>query len=398
MKKTTTIATFLLGGILSLNAQNLVVIGEVENVKDGTEFYLQEPTSRGIAILFNNNADENNGKVINGHFILNHKCSRADSRHFALFSDSPGFHNQIKLDFWANQGDTIYVKGKTHLFGNWEIQSKAPEQKEWDVLRKASAKEQDAYQQALLDYEAYRQYRRNTQLTEAEWDSTGVVLAQKDKLRTETKIALQKKQLEAMKHLPVTDFWMEHLGTILEDAKFHRKEFEDIIKEIYIQNAAKIDRKPDGQAIRSWVYPYPKAELGKLYKGGELFDIHGKKYRLEDFRGKFILLDFWAQYCFWCIDAFPQIKSIQEKYTDKLVAISISVDQINTWKASPEQKNITWYSLNDGGGTKGGIAGSFDIKALPTYILIAPDGTYKARLNSSDIENGNIEKYLNGEL
>ena len=398
MKKTIAIAIFLLTGILSLNAQNLVIIGEVENVKDGTEFYVFESTGTGRMGSWNTNADENNGKVYKGRFVLSHKCIRKDSRHFTLFSDSPGFLEEIELDFWAEQNDTIYVKGKGNLLGNWEVQSKAPEQKEWDIIRKASTKEIDAYQQAFLDYEAYRWYRRDTQMTEAEWDSTGVILAQKDTFRITAQIALHKKQLETMKHLPVTDFWMEHLATIIDSAKFHQKEYEDILKDVYTHKAKKIDRKPGGHAIRSWVYPYPKAELGKLYKGGEMFDIHGKKYRLDNFHGKYVLLDFWAQYCFWCIDAFPQIKSLQEKYADKLVAISISVDHINTWKASPEQKNITWHSLSDGGGINGGIAGSFDIKVLPTYILIAPDGTYKARLTNSDFHNGTLEKYLNGEL
>ena len=48
MKKT--IAIFLLTGILSLNAQNLVIIGEVENVKDGTEFYVFESTEWEVGI------------------------------------------------------------------------------------------------------------------------------------------------------------------------------------------------------------------------------------------------------------------------------------------------------------------------------------------------------------
>ena len=165
-----------------------------------------------------------------------------------------------------------------------------------------------------------------------------------------------------------------------------------------MQKAEKIDRKPDGKAIRKWVYPYPKAELGKLYTGGDLFDVNGKKYRLADFRGKYILLDFWAQYCDPCIEAFPQLGKLQKQYADTLTIISISVDKHHTWKTSPAQKDITWHSLSDGGGYDGGIAESFDLTSTPTYILIAPDGTYKARLTSSDIYNGKLEKYLNGEL
>lgn len=398
MKNKTFYAAILMAAlsINILHAQYIVVIGEVENVKEGTTFYLMESTGTGGTAFFNK--DENNGKLINGRFLLKQKCRRADSRHFSLHSDMEHTQRSINLEFWANQGDTVYVKGNGPLMGTWEVKSKAPEQKELDAIRKTSVKELAAHQQSFLDYEAYRWYRRDTEMTEAEWDSTGVILRQKDTLRTTTQIAWFKKELEAMKDLPITDFWMDHIGTIIYSAHFHRSEFEDIMREIYIKNADKIDRKPDGKAIREWVYPYPKAELGKLYTGGDLFDVNGKEYRLADFRGEYVLLDFWAQYCGGCIEAFPQLGKLQKQYADKLTIISISVDKYQTWKTSPAQKDITWHSLSDGGGHDGGIAKSFDVTSTPNYILIAPDGTFKARLTSSDIYNGRLEKYLNGEL
>lgn len=51
--------------------------------------------------------------------------------------------------------------------------------------------------------------------------------------------------------------------------------------------------------------------------------------------------------------------------------------------------------MNDGGGIHGGIAYSYDIKALPTYILISPEGIYKERLNGSMLFNGTLEKLIN---
>ena len=106
------------------------------------------------------------------------------------------------------------------------------------------------------------------------------------------------------------------------------------------------------------------------------------------------MLDFWANYCGACIRAFPQIKKIQDKYADRLTVISLSVDKVSVWKTSPYEKEISWYSMNDGGGFDGGLAGSYELESMPTYILIAPDGTYKARLNSNDIYNGALEKYI----
>ena len=390
------IITALLWGTLStLHAQQrLVVIGEVKNIEEGTVFNLEETSGTGSSRSYSIHDPEDNGKVINGRFTLNYQCNNPASRHFALYSTSPGFHSWVKLDFWAEQGDTVHVKGNGKILGNWEVQTGTPEQKEWDIIRKATAKECAAYQQAWLDYEAYRQYRRNTEMSEAEWDRTKVILTQKDSLKNKNQVLWFKSQLIAMKELPVTDFWMDQLNTIIYFASNRREMLEELIKELYLKHSDKIDRKPDGKAVREWVYPYPKAELGKPCVDSDLFDVNGKKHRLADFRGKYVLLDFWANYCGACIAAFPHIGKLQEQYADKLTVISISIDKMDTWKKSKYQKEITWHSLNDGGGNWGGIAGSYNIMAMPTYILIAPDGTYHARLTSADIYNGKLEEYL----
>ena len=397
MMKTKTFMTwiaFLLGTLTTLHAQqSLVVIGEVKNIEEGTVFNLSETDGTGLSGRYS--IEEDNGKVINGRFQLNYKSSNPASRHFALYSNSPHFGGHwTALDIWAEQGDTVYVKGNDNFIGNWEVKTRAPEQKEWDLIRKATAKEYKAFQQAWLDYEAYRQYRRDTEMSEAEWDSTKVILAQKDTLRIKNRTLWFKSQLIAMKELPVTDFWMDKLSTLIYFASNNREMLEEPIKELYMLKGDKIDRKPDGKSVREWVYPYPKAELGKPCVDSDFFDVNGKKYRIADFRGKYVLLDFWANYCGACIGAFPHIGKLQQQYADQLTVISISVDKIDTWKNSPHQKEITWHSLNDGGGHWGGIAGSYDIMAMPTYILISPDGTYQARLTSADIYNGNLEKQM----
>lgn len=397
MMKTKTFMTwiaFLLGTLTTLHAQqSLVVIGEVKNIEEGTVFNLSETDGTGLSGRYS--IEEDNGKVINGRFQLNYKSYNPASRHFALYSNSPHFGGHwTALDIWAEQGDTVYVKGNDNFIGNWEVKTRAPEQKEWDLIRKATAKEYKAFQQAWLDYETYRQYRRDTEMSEAEWDSTKVILAQKDTLRIKNRTLWFKSQLIAMKELPVTDFWMDKLSTLIYFASNNREMLEEPIKELYMLKGDKIDRKPDGKSVREWVYPYPKAELGKPCVDSDFFDVNGKKYRIADFRGKYVLLDFWANYCGACIEAFPHIGKLQQQYADQLTVISISVDKIDTWKNSPHQKEITWHSLNDGGGHWGGIAGSYDIMAMPTYILISPDGTYQARLTSADIYNGNLEKQL----
>lgn len=58
-----------------------------------------------------------------------------------------------------------------------------------------------------------------------------------------------------------------------------------------------------------------------------LKDLYGKKVSLEDYRGKIILLDFWATWCMPCRIAIPELVKIQRNYRSKgLVILSISLD------------------------------------------------------------------------
>ena len=115
---------FLIGSLSTLNAQQrIVVIGEVKNIQEGTVFNLEETDGTGATRRFHKDDPEDNGKVINGRFTLSYQCKNPASRHFALYSTSPGFHSWVKLEFWAEQGDTIYMKGNGKILGNWEVLS-----------------------------------------------------------------------------------------------------------------------------------------------------------------------------------------------------------------------------------------------------------------------------------
>ena len=93
---------FLLGTLTTLHAQkHIILIGEVKTIEEGTVFNLEETNGTGLSRRFSKDAPEDNGRVINGHFVLKHKCSNPTSRHFALYSNSPGFIAQVKLDFCA---------------------------------------------------------------------------------------------------------------------------------------------------------------------------------------------------------------------------------------------------------------------------------------------------------
>ena len=382
----------LLMSVLGASAQkNVTVVGQLEGVKDGVQFMLMKTDGTGASVKYGK--DDMNGVVKDGRFVLEIDYNAPDWKHYAIMSSSPGFYSQLQLDFYTLPGDTVYIKGKGNLYSGWEVTSKLPEQKEWDIIRQGAKKEGMAYEQASLDYEAYRQYRRDTEMSEAEWDSTKVILNRLDTLRKEKRIEWNCRQLEVMKTMPATAFWMDHLLTIVRSNANFYPAVADKLKELYVLRANDIDRMPDASALSSLVYPYSKAEIGKPCVDAVLYDVNGKKYRISDFKGKYVMLDFWANWCGYCIAAFPEVAKLQEKYADKLVVISLSLDKMDTWKSSRYAKEITWMNLCDGGGYNG-VAKAYDVHGVPCYVLISPDGVYLDKQEGAGTEDKFLAKYL----
>ena len=58
----------------------------------------------------------------------------------------------------------------------------------------------------------------------------------------------------------------------------------------------------------------------------DLQDINGSHHKLEDYKGKVVLLNFWATYCVPCAAEMPLLGEMQKRYKDKLVVLAASID------------------------------------------------------------------------
>ncbi|MDB5036904.1 MAG: alkyl hydroperoxide reductase/Thiol specific antioxidant/Mal allergen, partial [Bacteriovoracaceae bacterium] len=68
--------------------------------------------------------------------------------------------------------------------------------------------------------------------------------------------------------------------------------------------------------------------LGKEVPDFELEDSKGQKHRLSDFRGNLVFLNFWATWCPPCIQEFPLMEALNQKFKAKSFSmIGVSVDQ-----------------------------------------------------------------------
>ena len=389
----------LLGlGITQVSAQHLpetsvVVIGEVEGFKDGETFTVLAGDGEGREGFIPNGYPDN-GIVKNGKFTAICYNKQKSIGLFTIVFPRYSLGSDFVVTFYANPGDTVYVKGKNDYPCLWSVNSDATEQKEFELIQKGILSETLAYQKAIKDHQEYRMFRRNTSMSEEEWDRTGEILKQKAAKCDSLEEVVQLAKLEIMKTLPANDVWMQALSIIAHNDKFMSQTVKEKIRELYNLRMKDINRKPDGKRVTSMLYPYPKAEIGKPIVDGEMLDMQGYIHRLSDFKGKYVVIDFWSTHCGPCIEAIPEIKKFVKRNPD-IVVISLCLSQFNSWRTHPSYQNLPWYNLNDGGGWMG-LARSYMVEAVPTYILISPDGIYLKKWRGEKIfgEGGTLETYI----
>lgn len=104
-----------------------------------------------------------------------------------------------------------------------------------------------------------------------------------------------------------------------------------------------------------------------------LTDVNGKKRSLQDFRGKYVYLNFATSASYTCLQEFKGMNKIYQKYGKYLEVVSIMVDEsMDDVKSFLEQTGYKWTFLDFKNHPS--IVKDFDVRAFPTYFLIGPDG------------------------
>jgi peroxiredoxin len=105
-----------------------------------------------------------------------------------------------------------------------------------------------------------------------------------------------------------------------------------------------------------------------------LKDLSGKEVKLSSFRGKVVIVDFWATWCPPCREEIPGFVDLQRQYKDQgLEIVGISVDQGGAGVVGPfaQQNRINYTMLVDGMGVTGLFGG---IQGVPTTFVLDRQG------------------------
>ncbi len=116
--------------------------------------------------------------------------------------------------------------------------------------------------------------------------------------------------------------------------------------------------------------------LGQPLTDLKFTSLKGEQIDISKYKGKVVLVDFWATWCGPCVQELPYVKKVYSDYHDKgFEIIGISLDRSRTaLEKFIESNNIPWPQYFDGKGWKNEISTHFDIRSIPATFLLDRDG------------------------
>jgi thiol-disulfide isomerase/thioredoxin len=145
------------------------------------------------------------------------------------------------------------------------------------------------------------------------------------------------------------------------------------MKSYYKRMSPSVQQSEYGKDLSVDILKMSVGEPGTIASSFRGKEINGDSINLSDFKGKYVLLDFWASWCKPCRAGNPELKKLYLEYRDKgieFIGLASDNKSIDKWKAAVEVDGIgIWKQA-----LMGDIGDLYHIEGLPTKIIIDPHG------------------------
>lgn len=166
----------------------------------------------------------------------------------------------------------------------------------------------------------------------------------------------------------------------------------EIVEPMYAKLSSRLQGTNEGKALKQKIEAVKATYVGRPAIPFSQQDMDGNMVSLSSYRGKYVLVDFWASWCVPCRAEHPYLKKAYTNYREKnFDIIGISVDNKEAaWKKAVADDQLPWKQLSDLKGIQNEVARLYGVTAVPQNFLVNPQGIIIAR----NLRHEELEKKL----
>lgn len=190
-----------------------------------------------------------------------------------------------------------------------------------------------------------------------------------------------------VRHYPQDPF-SAYVLTCIRGSKFEktRQELFDLLSPEAKDTPAGREMEEYFATNRAWKQADSLITEGAQAPEFTLTGIDGQKVSLSDFRGKYLVLDFWGSWCGPCREANPYLRALYERYKDRsdFAMLSLALDRDDAaWREAVRTDSLCWPQVNmcEEPASATSVNVRYGVSLYPTQMLISPDGQILVRQN-----------------